>query len=157
MEYLISVSLIRYLYRNMTTESSLNVSMGEHVDLLMARKLHWASSAVMGPTIALLGIIGNVLSIVVWIRKAMRSSTGNYLIALAAVDISVLVLFLLTDSIIYLYPLAAVSPAYGKFYAFVGYPIFYFSVIFSIWMLVAVTVDRFIQVWFPARAKVTGF
>lgn len=93
MEYLISVSLIRYLYRNMTTESSLNVSMGEHVDLLMARKLHWASSAVMGPTIALLGIIGNVLSIVVWIRKAMRSSTGNYLIALAAVDISVLVLF----------------------------------------------------------------
>jgi hypothetical protein len=140
----------------MTTEMPANSSTvyNGSEEMELARKLHWISSSVLGIIFVVLGIFGNILSIIVWSRKNMTSSTGTYLIIQAVIDIFVLVFFVLTDSLTVLFPHIAVSTSYGKFYAWIGFPFFYFAVVLSIWMMVAVTVDRYIQVSHPSRVKV---
>lgn len=140
----------------MSTEIPTNSSVedGGSGDMELARKLHWISSSIFGVIFVFLGISGNILSILVWSRKNMASSTGTYLIIQAVIDTVVLVLFALTDSLTELFPSISMNASYGEFYALVGYPFFYLAVILSIWTLVAVTVDRYIQVSYPNRVQV---
>jgi hypothetical protein len=141
----------------MSTDMAANYSLEneENQDMALAQKLHWVSSSVFGFIFGLLGISGNILSIIVWSRKKMASSTGSYLIIQAIVDIFVLVFFVLTESLTELFPKIKTSTFYGIFYAWVGYPFFYLVIVLSIWMLVAVTVDRYIHVTYPSRVKVS--
>jgi hypothetical protein len=51
-----------------------------HGDVMAtAHKMHWVASAVLGTILVLVGLVGNTLSIVIWNRKSMKSSTGTYL------------------------------------------------------------------------------
>ena len=52
--------------------------------LSTAQRMHWVTSAVVGPIFVILGLMGNILSIVVWNRPHMTSSTGRYLTALVS-------------------------------------------------------------------------
>ncbi|KAH3839774.1 FMRFamide receptor-like [Dreissena polymorpha] len=127
------------------------VTMGTGMEI--TDKIHFATSAIIGPIFVFLGLVGNILSILVWRRRKMRSSTGTYLIGQAIADMGLLVFFLLTDSIFKFRPSIATSSAYGAFYAFVGYPIFFMFLVCSIWFTVGVTVDRYIQVCWINKAK----
>lgn len=120
----------------------------------VAKIMHWYSSVVFGTIFVVIGLIGNILSIIVWNRKSLRSSTGTYLIAQAIADVSVLLFFYFVDSIAMMSPSIKKDSVYGAFFAYIGYPIFYLAVIISIWMTVGVTVDRYIQVCWISYSKV---
>lgn len=121
--------------------------------MAMAKKMHWVSSVVFGTIFMAIGLTGNTLSIMVWRRKSMKCSTGTYLIAQALVDSGVLLLFFVADTIMMIWPEVKTSYAYGSFYAYFAYPIFFLFVVCSIWMTVGVTVDRYIQVCWITHAK----
>ncbi|XP_062580728.1 FMRFamide receptor-like [Saccostrea cucullata] len=124
-------------------------------EMATVKTIHWVSSSVIGVIFIVFGIVGNILSLIVWSRKSMRSSTGTFLIFLSLADISLLLMFLLTDSIIQMSPSILASRDFGMFYAYFGYPFFFLAFILSIWMLVGVTVDRYLQVCWPLKAKVS--
>ncbi|CAG2253285.1 probable G-protein coupled receptor 139 [Mytilus edulis] len=119
----------------------------------VAKEMHWYSSVVFGTFFVVVGLIGNMLSMIIWNRKSLRSSTGTYLIAQAAADMSVLIFFFFTDSLAMMDPDIKRDDSYGMFYSYVGYPIFYLAIIISIWMTVGVTVDRYIQVCWISYSK----
>lgn len=121
--------------------------------LSTAERMHWAASVVVGPIFVLLGLLGNLLSIIVWSRRTMRSSTGRYLSALAIADTGVLMWFFLVDSVPMFAPEVKNSAVYAVFFAYLGYPIFFLFVVCSIWFMVGVTVDRFIMVCLITKAK----
>ena len=109
-------------------------------------KIHFISSAIIGTILFAFGSFGNILSIFIWSRKPIRSSTGMYLIGLAIADLGVLVFFFVSDSIKQLHPELETNDDYAVFYSYIGYPFFYLCVVCSIWATVGVTVDRYIQV-----------
>ena len=71
----------------------------EAFDMETAAKMHFITSVWIGTIFFVFGTLGNILSIVIWLRKPLRSSIGTYLIALANVDIGVLFFFFIADSI----------------------------------------------------------
>ncbi|XP_053398767.1 FMRFamide receptor-like [Mercenaria mercenaria] len=121
--------------------------------MVMAEKMHFVTSAVIGTIFVIIGIIGNILSISVWMRPKMRSSTGTYLIGQAIADMGLLVFFFITESVPKMAPEVTKSFSYGVFFSYIGYPIFFLFVICSIWFTVGVTVDRYIQVCWINRSR----
>ncbi|KAK7098657.1 FMRFamide receptor-like [Littorina saxatilis] len=121
--------------------------------LTTAQRMHWAASAVIGPIFVVLGLIGNIFSLIIWTRPHMRSSTGRYLTALAIADMGVLIWFILVDTLRSLHPELENDQAYAAFFAYLGYPVFFLFVVCSIWFMVGVTVDRFIMVCLITKAK----
>lgn len=119
----------------------------------MATKMHFVTSTIIGTIFVIIGLVGNVLSISVWLRPKMRSSTGTYLIGQAIADMGLLVFFFITDSIPMMAPEVKMSYSYGVFFSYIGYPIFFLFVICSIWFTVGVTVDRYILVCWISRSK----
>lgn len=119
----------------------------------VAKKMHWVTSSIIGTIFVIVGIVGNILSVLIWSRKSMRTSTGVYLIAQALSDMGLLFFFFITDSLTMLVPSVKTSYAFGVFFSYIGYPIFFLFVVYSIWMTVGVTVDRYIQVCWFTKAK----
>lgn len=124
--------------------------------MAVAKKMHWVTSSIFGCIFVIMGLVGNILSILIWSRKSMRSSTGIYLIAQAVADMGLLVFFFITDSLPMMAPPVKSSYAFGVFFSYIGYPIFFLFVVWSIWMTVGVTVDRYIQVCWFVKAKVSN-
>lgn len=136
---------------NMTDTAHVHVEKTDNVAEMMnvAKMMHWYSSVVAGTILVVIGLIGNILSIIVWNRRSLKSSTGTYLIAQAVADIGLLLFFFFTDSIVMMIPEIKQQYSYGVFFSYIGYPVFFLFVIISIWTTVGVTVDRYIQVcWF---------
>ena len=106
----------------------------------------------VSPVLLLVGTFGNILSILVLLRKSMRSSTTMfYLTALSFGDLFTLYTGLLR------YWIAAFkdvdvrneSDAGCKIHTF----LVYFSLDFTVWILVAVTLDRCLCVSLPFKAR----
>ncbi|KAK6180005.1 hypothetical protein SNE40_012230 [Patella caerulea] len=103
------------------------------------------------PLIIIGGTIGNLLSLVVMLRREMRqTSTCFYLATLAITDTSVLYIsaFKTWIRILTGFELLHVSNAACKGIMF----LVYFCNHFSAWIIVAVTIERFLAVWFPLKA-----
>lgn len=107
--------------------------------------------------IAILGIIGNTLTLIVLSRRQMRSSINCYLIGLASFDFVVLV------SAIFMICLPAISETYESmsFYTMFVFP-YVVSYIYplalmaqtgTVWSTVAVTVERYVAVCHPLKAR----
>lgn len=111
-------------------------------------------SSVLATIFICMGLCGNSFSIMVWKRKRMWCSTGIYLIGQAIADSFLLVFFFMVESLPAIAPAVTTADSYGVFYAYFGYPFFYFFLVCSIWFTVGVTIDRFIQVQWPLQAKV---
>lgn len=86
-------------------------------------------------------------------KRSGGTATGIYLITLGIVDSGLLFFFLLTDSIPANSPTVKMNYAYSAFFSYFGYPIFFFFVVASIWVMIGVTATRFIMVKFPVKAK----
>ena len=113
----------------------------------------------IGIPVAILGIIGNLVSIAIWtrfIRKKIGTSPSSaiYFVALGIVDTGLLVLFLLTDSIPNAVGHVLLGDySYACFYAYIGFPLFFFFIVASIWMVVGLTVNRLIVVRYPIKVN----
>ena len=140
----------------MTTKATVadHAPITEAFDMETAKKMHFITSVWIGTIFFVFGTLGNILSIVIWLRKPLRTSTGTYLIGLAIADIGVLFFFFITDSIKMLHPELETNYSYAVFFSYIGYPIFFLAVICSIWFTVGVTVDRYIQVCWISYSKV---
>ena len=123
-------------------------------DLTDAEELHFITSGILGTIFVIFGTIGNILSIFVWIRKSMRSTTGTYLIALAIADLGELLFFFLTDSVQVLQPELRSSHGYSVFYSYLGYPVHMLFNTCSIWITVGMTADRCIKIRWIKQAQV---
>ncbi|XP_052278765.1 probable G-protein coupled receptor 139 [Dreissena polymorpha] len=99
------------------------------------------------------GIVGNVLSMAVWSRKSMRSSTGIYFFGHSFVNIGFLSSFFITHGIADLLPNVALASPYGAFFAYAGFPMCHIFAVCSIWFTVGVNVDRYMQVCWINKAK----
>ena len=105
------------------------------------------------PIVITVGIIGNTLSILILSRKRMRKHTSAfYFTVLAVTDLLVLNVGLLRNFLEVLMeydPIRTYSEASCKIHTF----LVYFLGQFSAWVLLSVTVERFISVWFPFKAR----
>jgi len=109
--------------------------------------------------LCIFGIIGNIISIAVWLRFIHKKigttpSSAMFFVALGFADSGLLIFFLLTDSIPKAVgPAMSNSYAFGWFYAYIGFPFFFFFIVASIWMVVGIAVNRLVVVRFPIKAR----
>ncbi|XP_052820564.1 growth hormone secretagogue receptor type 1-like [Mya arenaria] len=111
------------------------------------------TAAVCLSPIIVLGVIGNLFSLLVWIKgRRRKTSTARYLSALALADILVLLLPAAEFWVFYVLhvDLRAKSWFLCKFYSYLTY----LTPVTSAWILVAVTVERAMSVWIPHRINV---
>ena len=123
----------------------------EQLLLYMEYKIHKFLLLYIPPLLLIIGTIGNVLSFCVLIRKAMRrTSTYNYLAVLSFTDMLVLYIGLLrlwvgelTEDV------RDMSDWSCKFITMAGYTVS----VYSVWLLIAVTVERYIVTVHSLRAS----
>ena len=134
-------------YSNVTTD---RVVFG-FLDVLGSQRCRsiWIYGA---PPIVILGTIGNILSAVVMNRKSLRASTTSlYLTVLAVSD-----LFCLYIGLVPLWVQFTFSYWIGNM-PNIGcttyWSVLYFAFHFEAWVLVSVSLERFVAVWFPTRHK----
>ncbi|XP_071080929.1 probable G-protein coupled receptor 139 [Haliotis cracherodii] len=108
---------------------------------------------IISPILLLLGTIGNLLSIVVLTRKAMRKSNmSKYLTCLAVADLAVLYVGLLREWVLHGFKedIRDVHPVVCKIHAWLTYS----SLHTSAWIQVSVTIERTVFVWRPLRYRI---
>ncbi|XP_052782886.1 psychosine receptor-like [Mya arenaria] len=104
------------------------------------------------PVLILVGTVGNILSIIVLLRPRLRDTTTMfYLTCLSIGDLFTLYTGLLRYWIYRTFDIDVrnLSNASCKIHTF----LVYLSLDFTVWVLVCVTVDRFLSVSMPFRAK----
>ena len=112
----------------------------------------------VGMPIAILGVIGNILAVIVLQLQKQRMSTTLFLQGLAVSDTVVLLSTLILRSIRYLYyfTLTPILLPYMSVYNYIFrslYPVVYFIRLAGTWMTVLLTIDRYIAVRFPLHAQ----
>jgi len=108
---------------------------------------------VLAPTVISAGIVANVLTVIVLMRRSMLlSSTNIYLSALAVYDAVYLALaFSMTWKH---YDTVRDQPWYVRYMLPVGRPLIDSASNTAVWLIVSFTVERFIGVRFPMKGKV---
>jgi hypothetical protein len=106
----------------------------------------------ISPVILIVGTTGNIISFFILRRNMFRISTYFYLAVLAIADLIVLQFGLLRDWIgqISGYDIQNASDLSCKIFV----SLTYLGSDFSVWLIVAVTTERFIAVCFPLKASV---
>lgn len=98
-----------------------------------------------------LGVTGNILAIIVLTKRRMiMSSTNNYLVALALVDIAYLILTLILNTA--QHPCFAGS-SLSPILMTICRPIADFSSNTSVWITVTFTVERWVAITYPLRSR----
>ncbi|XP_066918929.1 FMRFamide receptor-like isoform X1 [Clytia hemisphaerica] len=124
-----------------------------------AAGLHWICSVPIGITISLIGLIGNVISVIIWFHlnqsKSRRNkSTAQYFISLAFCDSALLLFFLLHDSLPSLVSTIKSNYYYAATWCWFLFPMFFFALVCSIWVVVGVTINRYIMIAFPTKVQI---
>uniref|UniRef100_A0A182SM78 G-protein coupled receptors family 1 profile domain-containing protein n=1 Tax=Anopheles maculatus TaxID=74869 RepID=A0A182SM78_9DIPT len=126
-----------------------------HNELLVEFEF-WISGVVMN-VVALIGILGNIFSMVILSRPQMRSSINYLLIGLARCD----TVLILTSVLIF--GLCAIYPHTGYLYYYhyqifpkislVVYPLAMIAQTASVYLTLTVTLERYVAVCHPLRAR----
>ena len=109
--------------------------------------------SIMSPII-LLGVIGNMFSLLVWIKgRRRKTSTARFLSALAVADLFVLC----TSGVEFWigYVLNVDIRIYARFLCKIFYYVAYVGPSVSAWILVSVTVERTLSVWIPHKINIS--
>ena len=107
---------------------------------------------IVPPFLLVFGTCGNILNIIILSRHALRKySTSMYLLFLAASDMTNLTVSLLADAatafrLFYIYHLNNVSCKFVEWFL-------YTSGLLSVWLLVMITIERFVAIKYPFTAK----
>ena len=139
---------------NMSTFRNVSATIAPASYFNVAMFQFWAWG-VTGNIVAVLGILGNILAIVVLAQPRMRSSTSVYLIAQAGFDIVVLVSMSLNMALPTIYVATRKLEGYYFFYPLIqpyAYPIALTAQMCSIYTTVAFTAERYVAVCYPLRA-----
>ena len=149
-------------YYNYSEAGDLNTSTDipshQTTDFLNAEKtnqlyiLNYWINGVITNIIVILGLTGNVLTIIILSQRAMRSSTNYYLSALAVWDSIVLIC---TELLIGLPEIPSLETYKTHALAYVIsyiYPIALIAQTATIWLTVSFTVERYIAVCHPLKA-----
>jgi len=127
----------------------------EHAGLSLAdtqdaELIHWIFSVPIGMLLCILGILGNLVSVVVWFRVQARVGKSNttirYFIAMGFIDSLLLVMFLLKDSIPAIHPQFVHTYGYVAAFSYFFFPVFFYCILASIWIVVAVTLHRYLLI-----------
>jgi len=111
---------------------------------------------VLAPTVISAGILANILTVIVLTRPSMtRSSTNVYLSALAVYDAAYLALAFTMTWIHY--DTVKAMAWYTRYQLPVGRPLIDSASNTAVWLIVSFTVERFINVRFPIKGKVTRY
>ena len=114
------------------------------------RSLMWNGVAIYAPMIIIAGTIGNLLSLAVMSRSRMRKySTAWYAIALAIAD--TMFLFTATPHVYFMWS-EGDTLLYDILESKLSHYLFYTYAYVSVWLVVAMSVDRFVVVFFPLKA-----
>jgi len=135
---------------NMSDTESRNVSTSESPTAPWERDAAFALLKFAVPVIVLMGTVGNALSFCVLVRRRMRSTPMYfYLTLLAVADTFVLYVsaFKVWIRALTQFEVLHVSNVGCKLFMFILLCSFYMSA----WLVVLVTLDRFLVVWFPFR------
>lgn len=125
----------------------------ESEDESLPDHLHYINSVFIGPFLCFPGMLANILSLFVWNRPGMKSSTGRWLSGLAVADFCVLLSFIVCDSVQAWDKDLKTRYWYGLFFSYIAYPFRFWAFICSIWFTVGVTIDRYIMVCWITRVK----
>lgn len=106
----------------------------------------------ISPLLLVLGTIGNILAFVVLVKNSKKVSTYHYLYVLAIMDILLLMTNLLQVWIKQLTGTFIQNEAYWlcRLFIFLGY----FSSDASVWLIIAVTIERWIAVQMPLKTSI---
>ena len=97
------------------------------------------------PLLLAFGTCTNILSLLVLTRKRMlKHSTYSYLAILSVIDMLVLYIGLIRDYLAHGYCIYISATWLCRLHSF----LFYFALDFSSWILVAVSIDRFLAITF---------
>ncbi|XP_042212463.1 FMRFamide receptor-like [Homarus americanus] len=118
----------------------------------MDESRHWVQR-VLVPLVMCVGLVGNAVSMVVLTRRKMRSSTNNYLTALAISDLLYLV-FVFSLSLQHHPDIK--QPRHWFYWQYFRYGLWLTdaSSSTSIWITVTFTIERYIAVSHPIKGKV---
>nr|AKQ63037.1 orphan G-protein coupled receptor 28 [Platynereis dumerilii] len=139
-------------YENLTQPDNNDYDTKLYQDLARFQYYAWG---ITGNIIAVLGLIGNVFSIIVLGNRRMMSSTSCYLIALGVFDSVVLISLVLFFSLPTFYIATGKLESYYRAYPYMhpyAYPTALIAQTCSIYTTVAFTVERWIAVCRPLRA-----
>jgi hypothetical protein len=109
----------------------------------------WASLVAGG-----IGILGNIMNVIVFSHKTMTSSSHVYVCALAVTDL-IVISFRLPLTVGYVFEIPSIM-TYTGFYA---HYLCYMNgvgtscIVTSIWIIVALSIERFIAISWPLKAK----
>merc|ERR1711872_480871 len=102
-----------------------------------AELVHWVNSVPLGLTICALGILGNSVSMLVWVRihRKLRelNTTILYFVIMAVIDSGLLWMFIFKDSIPALQPEFIKTYGFCVLFCYVLFPLFYLFLMLSIW------------------------
>ncbi|XP_014787600.1 probable G-protein coupled receptor 139 [Octopus bimaculoides] len=104
------------------------------------------------PVIIIMGTIGNILSFIIWMKRKLRRTSTFFYLAMLAISDTVFLLISGLKTWIRMWSyieLLHVSVFSCKVIIF----IINSSLHISAWLIVAVTTERFLAVWFPLRAN----
>ncbi|XP_045208409.1 probable G-protein coupled receptor 139 isoform X2 [Mercenaria mercenaria] len=117
-------------------------------------RAQYITGLVFYPILCILGMTGNIMSIIVMSQKQMRSSTNTYLFALAVSDLIKLFVDFLYFMVILLNQIdtSTGNKAYVFLYPYAHY-VFNASLCVSAWLIVSVAVERYVYVCHPTKVK----
>ncbi|ESN94170.1 hypothetical protein HELRODRAFT_163956 [Helobdella robusta] len=139
---------------NLTTNICTLIHDNDTADETFYNTARFITGLILYPILCLLGLTGNVFILVVFSKKSMDTSTNKILSALAVSDLIKVINdeFYFITCLLYQTNPAAGDEMFACFYPY-GHYFFNLSTCVSSWMTVSVTVERYILVCHPIRAK----
>ncbi|GBM82275.1 FMRFamide receptor [Araneus ventricosus] len=138
-----------------TSESNFTVDEADDIEFhknFMLTARFWVQR-ILVPSIMTIGIVGNVITIVIMTRRRMRSSTNNYLAALAIFDMMYLIFTFILSLSHYSRVPDSDHYVYWRLKPFILMLTDTCSNT-SVWLTVTFTVERYIAVCHPMKGKV---
>lgn len=138
------------------SDDAYNKSVTYDARFARALLLNFVICGVLICSIGVMGIIGNALSLCILCRREMRSSINLYLSALGIYDTILIFTAILGFGIPSIPPYTGHLMGYLRIYPFMIryiYPIALFAQTGSVWITVSVTIERYVAVVHPLKAR----